>query len=793
MPSAVVKDGKVQLRNGQGGAFSVPKEQVAEALRGGEFRLETPEEFEKRATSKERGTLVQRAITAAEGAARGATFGLSTAALSELGGEEYRQAATERAEENPRTALVSEIGGATLPSFLSGGAGAVGTAARLTPAALAARAATAVGRGAEGLAARAGLSGAGLIPSAARAAAAGGAAGAVETGLYGMGSDLADASLEGVDWTAERALAGLLSGASFGAGTGAAFGAGGLAAGRLAKAAAREVVDGMVKGGQTFKRAVEDWAEERAATSIAGQGDAVDDIVARVTRGGEQPERAERLSALLRERVESGTRGEISDIARREASTAAKARAAMVSELDNAGVVPNAVGIRDAVDTTVAELVETGNRAAAGRLRRAAGSTPRTMAEADRLHSDLEDVVDWARKTKSAALPELERTAERVSAHIDEAAAGISPTAQSAWSEVRKSASDWRALADHVGKQPLTDAEVGKLIGLAGTATSIATGSVLPYLGAAAVGQNPKVRQFVRERGGAALGWLASHTGWFERSANSAARRIAGGDPSGAAARALKPEATKRGILESVQTYPDRDKPKRGLLQSLQTYPAAREREQEKNISTARQYAALVAHLEQVQRNPAHLEERAARIVAPLARSQPEVAMSMARILADDQAWLASQIPQPVNSEAAAASVTPMGLRNAPKVPPSQKRKLVAYAKALSNPMSVFEGMASGRVDWAGIEALKARRPSMWEEMRERVIYAANEAGGDLPYRKRVMLGLAFDFSSDWSMSHVAEIQATGQPAAGEGASKPAVSGVSTDQYQLPMAGAGAP
>lgn len=769
MADAVIKDGRVQLRDAQGGAFSVPREQVAEALSGGEFRLESPEEFEKRSISAERGTLGQRAITAGEGAVRGATFGLGTAALAELGGEDYRQAALERAAENPKTALVSEIAGATLPSVLSGGSGAVGAAARLTPAAMVARGASALGRGAEGLAARVGLGGAGVIPSALRAGASGAAAGAFETGLYGMGSNLAEDSLEGVDWTAERALAGLMSGAEFGAPTGGALGAGAVAGRRLLKAAASEVVDGMVKGGQSFRRAVEDWAEERAAASIAGKGDAVDDLVANVSRGGAQPERAERLAARLRDSVETGTRGEVSDVARREAKSAATAREAMIRELDSAGAVPNVEGIRGAIDEAVEGLSDAGSKAAAARLRRAGSSTPRTVADAERLHSDLQEVADWARKTKSSALPEIERTVDRVSAHIDEAAASVSPAAQSVWSSVRQSADDWRTLANHVGKQPLTDQEVGKLIGLAGTATSIATGSVLPYLGAAAVGQNPAVRQFLRERGGAALGWLASHAGWFERSANSAAKRIAGGDPSGAAARALG-------------TAKPKERAGRGLLASLQTYPLSDER-----VSVSRQYAALVDHVEQDQRNPGRIADRAARIVAPIARSQPEVAMAMSRIVAEDAAWLASQMPQPVNSNA--ESITPLGPRNQPKVPKSQKRKVIAYAKALTNPMAVFEGMASGHVDWDGLDAIKARRPGMWDEMRERVIVAANEAGDDLPFRKRIMLGLAFDFPSDWSMSHVAEIQATGQPAAGGGNSKPAVAGVSTDQFELPSQG----
>jgi hypothetical protein len=73
----------------------------------------------------ERGTAGQKAITAAEGAARGASLGLSDVALTTALGDDYRKGALERREENRKIATVSEVGGAVAPALLTGGESAI--------------------------------------------------------------------------------------------------------------------------------------------------------------------------------------------------------------------------------------------------------------------------------------------------------------------------------------------------------------------------------------------------------------------------------------------------------------------------------------------------------------------------------------------------------------------------------------------------------------------------------------------------------------------------------------------
>src|SRR5688572_18725234 len=178
MPEAAVNDqGRAYIVNPETGERGSVDVAELGALPAG-WRTQSADEVVAQQRASEFGTVGQTALTAAEGAARGLTFGLSDPALAALGGEGYREAALARQEVNPMAALGGEVAGAVAPVLLSGGAGAVGTAARLTPAAMAARGASAVGRGAVRGAEALGLQGTGLAARTARGALQLGAEGA---------------------------------------------------------------------------------------------------------------------------------------------------------------------------------------------------------------------------------------------------------------------------------------------------------------------------------------------------------------------------------------------------------------------------------------------------------------------------------------------------------------------------------------------------------------------------------------------------------------------------------------
>lgn len=138
-----------------------------------------------------------------EGLARGATLGLSDAAMVGLGVDEEDIAG--RRELGTGTTL-AEIGGAVLPGVLSGGTGTLGTLARLTPAGMA-----------TSLGARAGVAaGGGLVGAA--------TAGATEGAFFGAGQGVSNVSLSEDPVTVEGMLGEIGSNALYGAGIGGGAG-----------------------------------------------------------------------------------------------------------------------------------------------------------------------------------------------------------------------------------------------------------------------------------------------------------------------------------------------------------------------------------------------------------------------------------------------------------------------------------------------------------------------------------------------------------------------------------------
>lgn len=771
MADAIVKDGRVQLRDERGGAFSVPEEQLGEALAGGEFRLETADEWNERDKVRERSTLGQQAILTAEKLGRGATFGLSEAAAVGFGGDEYRRAAQERAEVNPGLAMAAEITGAVAPTLLSGGSSALATAARLTSAAQVGRA----GLAAERLAARAlAPLGESFAAQLAQKAARAGAQGAVEGAAYGLGTSLADSALDGTEWTAERALSGMADHALYGLGGGAALGAGGAVLARGAEGAGRFVVGGMLNGGKTFRNAVAEWAEEKAASSIIGRGAAdAESLVAKITQGGKVPERFERVAEKLRGSLQTGSRGELASVTAQHAKAATERHASTLEALMAQGVKPDGGALRAEVAEAVASLSKSASkdhRSAARVLSKFGQKEPQTLVEAEKLQRRVDQLVTHAQEKGKAVVPELERLSRRLSSQIDDAAESAGPVAQGLWKQAREEVSDWKTLASHLGREKLTDSEVGRVIGLAGFATSLATGSILPSLATAALGQSPAVRQFVSERGGSALTWLASRAGHVERSIASAARRIAGGDPV---------EAFKSTVGEAVGK---RAASARRKAVRVGTVAMTAEDRQKR-------YASVRDELHAVQRNPSLVAERIERALGPIAAEQPEVAFAMGRRIADDYAWLASKLPQPYSTFG--KSLQPH--LDPPIVPPHEQAKIVRYAEALRNPPSVLEDVADGRVNWEGIEALKERRPELWQGMREAVTMHVAASGTKLEYRKRILYSLAFEFTGDPMLERVGDLQATSasaQPSAPPTAAQGQALNESTNQqtpYQEAM------
>jgi hypothetical protein len=280
--------------------------------------------------------------------------------------------------------------------------------------------------------------------------------------------------------------------------------------------------------------------------------------------------------------------------------------------------------------------------------------------------------------------------------------------------------------------------------GIAGALGSLVLGSGGPMAALSGLALSAS-HKLIRERGGQALGKLADYALKTESGMRETARKLAG----------LSFD--------------------RSVLRATVAAPRSREKKREDFESVRETVLAM-------QQNPTAITSRVEAAIAPFAAEQPEVAFAMAERISGDLAWISSKLPVPMSR--AENSLTPLAEK--PRLPARDEIRVANYAEALAKPQSVFASIAEGHVNWDGIEALKERRPQLWEGMREHVMRATAEAGKALPYRRRVLLGLAFDFKSDWSMANIAEIQKVGAQPADTGNGKPAMGNLDTSANALP-------
>ena len=113
-----------------------------------------------------------------------------------------------------------------------------------------------------------------------------------------------------------------------------------------------------------------------------------------------------------------------------------------------------------------------------------------------------------------------------------------------------------------------------------------------------------------------------------------------------------------------------------------------------------------------------------------------------------DIAYLREKLPTRMTR--ASSSLTPTV--ETVRVTTRDKKRWLERKEALANPVSVVERLAKGEVPVDAIDALRDRRPRIWEDLRNRVMVATAERDTPLPYRKRVTLGMVFAFPADASL-----------------------------------------
>jgi hypothetical protein len=793
----------LQMLTDAGTAVTVAPEELDSALAQG-YTFESSEETARRRRKQERGTLGQQALTFAEGVGRGATVGLSDAALVGVLGDEYRQGALERKQENPYVAGTGEVAGLVGGALATGGVtGAVSAPAR-GMAAAGRVAEHAVGAGLR----RLGYQGASRLGRVGARALALGAGGAAEGAMYGAGQAISRTALDGTPLTAEKVLALMGHEALLGTG-GAVLVGGGIRAAQAASGAiarrggrslspslrqtARQLADesalkaigargsDLRRLGKTGPKAQQEISEigeellsytfktgerqgEKLFQFASKADDFVDDLALARRETGEalgrvkqeidkaaqqNPELAPDLGRYL-ERV----RGEVLDPLQKSMVPAVRARAAKVEE------ALSDLTARIEAPTPVVRMPD-GSAVARERV-------PLTFDEVDRFRQELRSVFQPPKPTGGglpAPVPDhaqyLERAERMLAEELDAAAErslekmGRNPAE---FSSLKRQYRNIRQASDIAEKAALQDLG-NRAISPSDYATGLAAGLgalMSGNVGALAAGAASTVaHKLVRERGRSVLAIMADRIAKSDGALAGHAKRLAhGAEKAGHHAHpGVVFEAADRSAQETAKwQYAMAEEAKKVAIQRAPTTAIVRAlddvADEGAGHTTQGILLPLIEAVKEYKTNPQAQQERLARPVVAYVNEYPTLATAVQQQLARTYDYLAENAPRPVGRSA--FSLTPD--LEPERYSPAELERFARKARGALAPELVIGDLAEGSIDRDGLEALKVIHPETFAGLRKMVIEEVSTRSEPLPFQRRILLSLAFDFTGDPSL-----------------------------------------
>jgi len=126
----------------------------------------------------------------------------------------------------------------------------------------------------------------------------------------------------------------------------------------------------------------------------------------------------------------------------------------------------------------------------------------------------------------------------------------------------------------------------------------------------------------------------------------------------------------------------------------------------------------------------------------------PELANDIRFAVGRKLAYLREQLPAPMSR--LADTVTPNAITE--RYSAHSVAKFARILRAVENPLDVIEDVTKGKLDRDAIEAVEATSPALYEELRLRAMAYASRKRKEIPYPRRVLLGLLFKFPADKSM-----------------------------------------
>jgi hypothetical protein len=548
--------------------------------------------------------------------------------------------------------------------------------------------------------------------------------GALEGGAFEVTRGLVDAVLNDKEYTAETLAANLERGIKWGVLGGAVVGV----ASPLAEAAGKKAIDSILQG-RTLGQAAQDIAANRAVKSVVGD---LKNLAGREQAIGQK---------ILAEGIPLDAPGLAKAAVKAKVATSADEVLAAAKRLDELGLklpakVVDDLKIAEVKATNWTEIVAARN--AADDL--AAEKLDEVLAKAPTATSDeLVAAASVGDELAAAQLKAIGETKQALTTAID-------------------NSSDWRKLSAVVDKAEEVTDVAGKAMGVIGILKALAAGKaafLVPGLALPAVAM--AARKFVRDRG----------SQWLARAANAIAKSESRLDD--AAIAIAKPRLPRKygtaaeKVTVGVVGEPDWTGTLLEQATSNAPSPPAKAAVQIGNY--AERYKQLQEQAEAV-KDPRKRLELVSAATAGIAAEQPELAFAIQQQLMGDADYLLAVAPPGFVPH----TMNPVARSSKPVVTYHDKRVMVDRAQALNDPDEVLVSLAHGELNLEQWDTLRARRPKKYAAMRSRVLEYAM-ANPDLPFKRRVMIGAAFQLPADWSDLHLQEIQAMNSaPPAEQGA-----------------------
>lgn len=659
-----------------------------------------------------------RPIEAALGsAASAATFGLSDAALVEAG------VSPERLREvRDRESTASTLG--TAAGIVGPALATMGTSTAAQAAGAGVKAVTAAGRAAELAAAEA------LVPALGKTAgtiAAKGVGGAAEGALAGAGQLVSDVALERKDLSAESALATVGTGALLGGGFGVALGT---AQATLAPAAKK-----ITSLSSKVKKVAEEGLEEITDPVEASLRVTSDTPAQRLKLRERLGSNAEALPTYLKENLELGTLSTPSQLLSKNAEVveaAGKQIGAISKRLDELTAEGSVVVSRAEAYSPLLKRVD-------DELEKLGPARNATASERRILNRYRNDIIAFGANEAPFSFTEFDKFRKILQGKKFKGGGALESFEANLADGLRWEA---RQVVDTIA-QAASEVEPALSAGLKKANKTYAIGSTLePFL------------ETVAERKpglSSPLDFIADTTA---RSARNAAVI------NDIAARTAQVQKTISDSVKSFFNKPRSAKISVSLPSTQVLLNSGFSIDQDTNkVPTTKDQAFtnIKKNIVQFQEDPEKLVELIAKRTVRVANADAGVAAAMQSSLANAVQFLGSKIP---------LNAAPSGLFAKPYKPSSlELAKFERYLQVIEKPLTVLADLEKGTLTREHAEALKAVYPELYKEIQQTALQYVVD-GKNVPYEKRVQLGILLDIPADSSLDSetILSLQASFQP-----------------------------